>query len=82
MYSILGVASSNQARERFAQACDWIAGTERGPVTRQQPESDQICWGTTGEGGAVLGVAHHGGSSLAYIGAFHRPSAGEYAAAH
>lgn len=76
MYSILGVASLNQARERFAQACDWIAGTERGLVNRQQPESDQIFWGTTGEGGAVLGVARSDRHALAYLGSFCHPFPG------
>ena len=76
MYSILGVASPNHARERFAQACDWIANTERGPVSRQQPESDQIFWGTTGEGGAVLGVAQNSSHTLAYLGSFCHPFPG------
>jgi len=71
--TILGIASVSELGEGIARARLRLAETERGAFRDYKPRNARLAWGSTSNGGVVLGYAESAGIGLAYLGSIHHP---------
>jgi len=71
--TILGIASVSDLGEEFARARSWLAKTERGAPRDHHLRNARLAWGSTSNGGVVLGYAESADIGLAYLGSIHHP---------
>jgi hypothetical protein len=70
--ALFGIAGAYRD-ERVESIGQWRPSTERGTPAAGTPSGPRLQWGSTSNGGVVLGTARAGAQGLAYLGNFYGP---------